>query len=83
MPTLGVMEPLPQDFARHLAEVLEPGQEAAAADIIQAAVQLDDMRLECFMALLADRIRSSSEPISSDELRRLLSESTGGHPTGS
>jgi hypothetical protein len=66
------MEPLPADFARQLAEVLEPGDEGAAAEVIQAAIRLDDMRLENFLALLAERVRSSARPINGAELRGFL-----------
>ena len=66
------MEPLPADFARQLAEVLEPGDEGAAAEVIQAAIRLDDTRLESFLALLAERVRSSARPIRGAELRGFL-----------
>jgi hypothetical protein len=78
MPKLDGMEPLPPHFARQLAQVLEPGQEGAAAEVIEAAIRLDDARLEGFLARLADRIRSSAEPITTAELRLLLQASTGG-----
>ncbi len=75
------MEPLPPDFAKQLLQVIEPGGEGAAAEVIGAAIHLDDVRLGRFLELLADRIRSSSEPITEDELRGLLKTSTqGGRP---
>ncbi len=75
------MNPLPPDFARRLAELLEPGQEAGAAKIIEAAVRLDDERLGVFLELLADRVRSSAVLLREDELRRLLLASKrGGRP---
>lgn len=66
------MEPLPPDFARHLAEVLEPGDEAAAAEVIQTAIRLDDERLRVFFEVLSERVRSSAEPIKEAELRQIL-----------
>lgn len=78
MPTLGVMEPLPPDFARHLAEVLEPGDEGVAAEVIEAAIRLDDERLGKFLAMLAERVRTSARPITRTELRNFLSASTKG-----
>ncbi len=66
------MEPLPPDFARRLAQVLEPGEEGAAAEVIQAAIRLDDARLGDFLALVAERVRSSAQPITAAELQALL-----------
>src|SRR5262245_41164580 len=66
---LGRMEPLPPDFAKQLLHVIEPGDEGAAAEVIGAAIHLDDVRLGKFLELLADRIRSSTELITEDELR--------------
>jgi hypothetical protein len=83
MPTLRSVDPLPPDFARHLAEVLEPGAEGVAAQVIQAAIRLDDTRLEQFLGLLAERVRSSSRRITSSELRGFLRASTGGTPAAS
>ena len=77
------MEPLPPDFARRIMEVLAPGEEGAAADVIEAAINLDDARLGSFLALLAARVRSSSKRITAAELRALLRESTKhGRPAG-
>ena len=72
------MEPLPPDFARQLAEVLEPGAEGAAAQVIQAAIRLDDTRLAHFLGLLTERVRSSPRRITSSELRGFLRASTQG-----
>ncbi len=66
------MEPLPPDFARRLAQVLDPGEEGAAAEVIQAAIRLDDARLGDFLALVAERVRSSAQPITAAELQALL-----------
>lgn len=75
MPTLGVMETLPPHFARQIAEVVEPGDEGVAAEVIEAATHLDDTKLGKFLALLADRVRSSARPITRIELRSFLSAS--------
>ncbi len=77
------MEPLPPDFARQLAEVLEPGAEGAAAQVIQAAIRLDDARLEQFLGLLAERVRSSRRRITQSELRGFLRASGGGRSAAS
>jgi hypothetical protein len=66
------MGPLPPDFARQLAEVLEPGAEGAAAQVFQAAIRLDDARLGHFLDLIAERIRSSPRRITPAELRGFL-----------
>lgn len=76
------MEPLPPDFARHLAEVLEPGDEAAAAEVIQMAIRLDDERLRIFLDLLSERVRSSADPIREAELRQFLQASRRHGRTG-
>ena len=76
------MEPLPPDFARQLAEVLEPGGEGAAAQVIKAAIRLDDARLSHFLDLLAERIRASHKRITPAELRGFLRASTGAGPAG-
>ncbi len=78
------MEPLPADFAKQLLQVIEPGGEGAAAEVIGAAVHLDDARLGIFLELLADRVRSSAKPITEPELRELLKKSTKhGRPAAS
>src|SRR6266446_6179742 len=78
------MEPLPADFAKQLLQVIEPGGEGAAAEVIGAAVHLDDARLGIFLELLADRVRSSAKPITEPELRDLLKKSTKyGRPAAS
>jgi hypothetical protein len=70
------MEPLPPDFAKQLLQVIEPGGEGAAAEVIGAAIHMDDARLGKFLELLADRVRSSARPITESELRDLLKKST-------
>jgi len=70
------MEPLPPGFAKQLLQVIEPGDEGAAAEVIGAAIHLDDARLSKFLELLADRVRSSARPITEVELRDLLKKST-------
>jgi hypothetical protein len=77
------MDPLPPDFAKQLIQVIEPGDEGAAAEVIGAAIHLDDVRLGRFLELLAERVRSSAKPITEVELRDLLKTSTkGGRPAG-
>ena len=66
------MDPLPLDFARQLAEVLKPGDEGAAAEVIEAAIRLDDERLGNFLAMVAERVRSSARPINRAELQAFL-----------
>jgi hypothetical protein len=78
MPTLGGMDPLPPDFARQLAEVLKPGDEGAAAQVIEAAIRLDDERLGNFLAMLAERVRSSARPINRAELQAFFRASAKG-----
>ena len=70
------MEPLPPDFAKQLLQIIEPGDEGAAAEVIGAAIHMDDARLGKFLELLADRVRSSARPITEPELRDLLKKST-------
>ncbi len=70
------MEPLPPEFARQLAEVLEPGSEGAAAQVISAAIRMDDERLGHFLALLTERVRSSPRRITPSELRGFLRASS-------
>jgi len=70
------MEPLPPGFAKQLLQVIQPGAEGAAAEVIGAATHLDDARLGKFLELLADRVHSSGKPITEPELRDLLKKST-------
>jgi hypothetical protein len=64
--------PLPANFAQMLAEVLEPGSEAAAASIVAAASALDDDALRCFLDRVADDVRRLGRRLSSDDLRVAL-----------
>lgn len=83
MPTLGGMEPLPPGFARQIAQVVAPGDEGAAAEVIEAATRLDDVRLGNFLELLAERVRSSAQPITRAELQDFLRASAkSGRATG-
>lgn len=66
------MHGLPNDFARTLARVLEPGHEGAVAGVIEAATLLDDDGLQRFLQLFASRIRASGAPVRYEELRRFL-----------
>jgi hypothetical protein len=63
---------LPADFADSLARVLEPGHREAAANVIEAASQLDDQGLRRFLELFAVRVRASGTPIRYEELRSFL-----------
>lgn len=71
------MEGLPDDFADTLAQVLEPGQRDATAEIIEAATMLDDEGLRVFLQLFAGRVRASGAPVKSDELRTFLRRAAG------
>lgn len=66
------MEHLPADFAETLTAVLEPGHEGAAAEVIEAAVALDDQGLRVFLELFAARVRASAKPITRSELEEFL-----------
>jgi hypothetical protein len=74
------MDQLPPDFAESLARVLEPGDESAAAEVIQAASLLDDDGLRIFLERFAARVRSSPAPVRREELMRFLriAKSEGG-----
>jgi hypothetical protein len=72
------MDQLPPDFAETLARVVEPGHEAAVAEIIKAATHLDDDGLRMFLERFADRVRSSATPVRRDELLALLQQSQRG-----
>jgi hypothetical protein len=63
---------LPPDFAESLAAVLEPGDQAAAAGIIEAATRLSDAGLRVFLELFGERVRASGAPIRREELQELL-----------
>ena len=66
------MDHLPADFAETLAQVLEPGHEAAAAGILEAATRLDDDGLRFFLEMFAARIRTSAAPVTQEELQEFL-----------
>ena len=68
------MHELPAGFADTLARVIDPAQREAAAGIIEAATMLDDLGLRRFLQLFAARVRTSSEPVRADELRRFLQQ---------
>ena len=65
---------LPDDFAASLARVLDPEHHEAAAEIIEAAMMLDDVGLRRFLQLFAARVRASDAPIRSEELRKFLQQ---------
>jgi hypothetical protein len=66
------MNHLPADFAEELAQVLDPADRGAAADIIKAAIALDDEGLGTFLELFAQRVRESAAPITHAELKGFL-----------
>jgi hypothetical protein len=66
------MDHLPADFARTLARVLEPGHEAAIAEVIQGATRLDDDGLQRFLEKFAARVRASPDPVKREEVLRFL-----------
>jgi hypothetical protein len=66
------MDQLPPDFAQTLARVVEPGHEAAVAEVIEAATRLDDDGLRIFLERFAARVRSSPAPVRREELLRFL-----------
>ena len=72
------MDHLPPDFAESLAAVLEPGDRAAAAGIIEAATRLDDHGLRVFLEMFGARVRESQEPVTQGELRAFLRASRKG-----
>ena len=72
------MDHLPPDFAETLAEVLEPGHEAAVAGILEAATRLDDDELRVFLEMLSARIRASPAAVRHEELQRFLKASRKG-----
>ncbi len=75
------MPGLPTDFADTLARVIARDSHDAAAEVIEAASQLDDAELRDFLRLFAARVRESSAPVSGAELRRILqSARAGGEP---
>jgi len=76
------MDQLPPDFAKTLARVIEPGKEAAVAQIIGAATLLDDEELRIFLEKFARRVRASPKPVTPQELQEFLHEiRSGGQAT--
>ena len=74
---LWTMTELPEGFADHLAQVLDPADHTAAAEIIEAACMLTDEGLARFLRLFAQRVRDSGAPITGGELRGFLQEAAG------
>src|SRR5260370_23329799 len=70
------MEPLPPDFAKQLLQVIEPGGEGVAAEVIGAAIHMDDASLGKFLELLADGGRSSARPTTEPDRPDLLMKSS-------
>jgi uncharacterized protein with von Willebrand factor type A (vWA) domain len=75
------MDQLPPDFAEKLARVVEPGHEAAVAEVIEAATRLDDDGLRMFLERFAARVRSSPKPVRREELLEFLRASMHGGST--
>lgn len=74
------MDHLPPDFAETLAQVLEPGHQAAVAGILEAASRLDDDALRVFLEMFSARIRASSAPVRQNELKEFLRASRDAGP---
>lgn len=74
------MDQLPADFAETLTRVVEPGHQAAVAEIIEAATRLDDDALRRFLQSFADRVRASSAPVRREELQSFLEGATEAGP---
>jgi len=74
------MGELPDDFAESLSRVVDPRQQDAVAEIIEAATMLDDVGLRRFLQLFAARVRASVAPITADELRRFLQQAARARP---
>jgi len=72
------MHQLPPDFAKALARVIKPGQDAAVAKVIEAATLMDDAALRAFLEKFATRVRASPKPVTSQELLQLLRDVTEG-----
>lgn len=72
------MGSLPDDFADTLARMIDPSQQEAAAEIIEAATMLDDVGLRRFLQLFAARVRASDAPIRADELRKFFQQAARG-----
>jgi hypothetical protein len=72
------MDHLPPDFAETLARVVEPGHQAAVAEVIEAATRLDDDGLRRFLERFAARVRTSPAPVRREELLQFLRASGAG-----
>jgi hypothetical protein len=64
--------PIPDEFAEMIAALLEPGEAAAAADVLERALELDDEQLAQFMAGASALVRSSPRPLTAADLSELL-----------
>jgi hypothetical protein len=76
------MDHLPPGFAETLGRVVEPGHEAAVAEVIEAATRLDDDGLRTFLEAFAARVRSSAALVTREELLKLLDASKEHGPAG-
>lgn len=63
------------DLAALLAGSLVPGEEAAAAAVLEAAAVGDEKSLAEFLDALAFRLQRYPEPVRAEELRALLKAS--------
>jgi hypothetical protein len=63
---------LPPDFGEMLARVMAPGELEPAGEALEQALRLDDERLAAFLEMFAERVRASSEPVTSGELLSLV-----------
>jgi hypothetical protein len=73
-----LVDPIPDDFARQLADLIQPEDRSAVGEIIATATTLDDRRLRAFLDLFAERVRESAAPITRAEMDRLLREARRG-----
>jgi hypothetical protein len=63
---------VPDEFADMFAALLRPGDEEAAAEVLERALSLPDEQLARFMTAAAALIRTSRRPLSAAELSELV-----------
>jgi hypothetical protein len=63
---------LPPDFARQLAELIAPGEQAAVATVLFEASRLEDEKLARFLRSLAARVKQSPALLTEAEILSLL-----------
>ena len=71
------MEHLPADFAKAVVRVIEPGEEAAVAEVIEAATLLDDEELR-ILAEITDWMKVNDQAIHATRPWRFSGASPGG-----